>query len=51
MLVVHRFAGVLFQMQTLDADLDVLEFALPVRPTEIMISPSPTIGCLNWEIW
>ncbi len=31
MLVVHRLAGILLQMQPLDADLDVLEFALPVR--------------------
>ena len=30
MLVVHRLAGILFQMQALDADLDVLELALPV---------------------
>jgi hypothetical protein len=27
-LIVHRLAGVLFQMQALDADLDVLELAL-----------------------
>jgi hypothetical protein len=51
MLVVHRLAGVLLEMQPLDADLDVLELALPVGPTEMMISPSPTIGCLNCEIW
>ena len=31
MLVVHRLAGVLLQMQPLDADLDVLELALAVR--------------------
>ena len=31
MLVVHRFAGILFQMQPLDADLDILEIALLVR--------------------
>jgi hypothetical protein len=50
MLVVHRLAGVLLQMQPLDADLDVLELALAVRSTEIMILPSPTIGCLYCEI-
>ena len=32
MLVVHRLAGILLKMQPLDADLDVREFALPVRP-------------------
>jgi hypothetical protein len=32
MLVVHRLAGVLLQMQALDADLDVLELALAIRP-------------------
>ena len=31
MLVVHRLAGILLQMQPLDADLDVLELALAVR--------------------
>ena len=31
MLVVHRLAGVLFEMQALDADLDILELALLVR--------------------
>jgi hypothetical protein len=31
MLVVHRLAGVLFEMQALDADLDILELALFVR--------------------
>ena len=31
MLVVHRLAGILLQMQALDADLDVLELALTVR--------------------
>ncbi|MNV02736.1 hypothetical protein D3C71_929760 [compost metagenome] len=31
MLVVHGLAGVLLQMQTLDADLDILEIALTVR--------------------
>ncbi len=30
MLVVHRLAGILLQMQALDADLDVLEFSLAV---------------------
>ena len=31
MLVVHRLAGVLLEMQPLDADLDVLEFSFAVR--------------------
>ncbi len=30
MLVVHRLAGILFKVQALDADLDVLELALTV---------------------
>jgi hypothetical protein len=30
-LVVHRLAGVLLEMQALDADLDILELALLVR--------------------
>jgi hypothetical protein len=49
-LVVHRLARVLLQMQPLDADLDVLELARAVH-VESMISPSPTIGSLYWEIW
>ena len=31
MLVVHRLAGILFEMQPLDADLDLLELALGIR--------------------
>ncbi|MNL36124.1 hypothetical protein D3C87_1581920 [compost metagenome] len=31
MLVVHRLAGILFQVQALDANLDILELALAVR--------------------
>jgi hypothetical protein len=50
MLVVHRLAGILFEVQPLDADLDVLELALAVGPIEMTILPSPTIGSLYWEI-
>jgi hypothetical protein len=42
MLVVQRLAGVLLQMQPLDADVD----ALAVRDRSTTTSPSPTIGRL-----
>ncbi len=45
MLVVQDLAGVLLQMQPLDADVD----ALAVRQIDAT-SPSPTIGCLYWLI-
>ena len=49
MLVVQRFAGILLQVQALDADLDLLEAAGRSGPTDTT-TPSPTIGCLYWEI-
>ena len=45
MLVVDRLAGVLLQVQALDADL---QRGSP--STSISTSPSPTIGCLYCEI-
>ena len=46
MLVVQRLAGVLLEMQPLDADGD----ALAVRRDRPSTSPSPTIGGLYWLI-
>ena len=42
MLVVQRLAGILFEMEPLDADL-TLPSAIAIETT-----PSPTIGCLYW---
>ena len=46
-LVVQRLAGVLLEMQPLDADVD----AARRRRRSTVTSPSPTIGCWYCEIW
>ena len=46
MLVVQALAGVLLQMQPLDADRD----ASRRSSRSTITSPSPTIGSLYWEI-